>query len=133
MGFEALSRGASFVVFVERARPVCRLIRENAHDLGVEDRVQILEDSAESFWPRVESLAPFQIVLADPPYDAGFEEKLLHKLPWDRLLESGGYFCLEWSPSKSQVSELPERVPHLVKVREKNYGDSVLTTYKRET
>ena len=44
-----------------------------------------------------------------------------------------GAFLLEWGSLKSQVSELPERVPFLVKIREKNYGDSVLTTYERET
>src|SRR5262245_32005744 len=39
LGFEALSRGAESVVFVESSREVCRLIQQNAQELGVEDRV----------------------------------------------------------------------------------------------
>ena len=77
---------------------------------------------------------PFDLVLADPPYAEGWEEKLLKELPWAELLARGGRFCLEWGKLKSQnfrEGELPERFPFLVKVREKPYGDSVLTTYER--
>jgi hypothetical protein len=54
----------------------------------------------------------------------------LEHVPWKDLLKDGGLFCLEWGSVKSEVSELPDRVGFLVKIREKNYGDSVLTTYQ---
>jgi 16S rRNA (guanine966-N2)-methyltransferase len=132
LGFEALSRGAASVVFVEEARSVLKLLEGNVAELAVADRLEIIGDSVARAGKRLEGYPPFDIVLADPPYAADWELKLLNDFRWNELLAPGGYFCLEWGTQKSQVSELPERVPFLVKVREKNYGDSVLTTYQRE-
>lgn len=132
LGFEALSRGASSAVFVESSRSVIKLIQKNAQELRVEDRVHSVEDSVEHAIDRVLPHAPFDIVFADPPYAEGWELRLLQELPWSQLLSPGGVFCLEWGTQKSQVQELPEQAGPLVKVREKAYGDTVLTTYRAE-
>ena len=131
LGFEALSRGAKEVVFVEIARPVSKLIEKNAEVLKVKESVTLISDSVESALKKLERLDPFDLILADPPYEEGWEMKLLLEWPWQSLLSEGGCFCLEWGLKKSQVSELPEEIPFLVKIREKNYGDSVLTTYRK--
>lgn len=130
LGFEALSRGAASAVFVESARSVVKLIQKNAESLQVSGRVVVIEDSVMQVPELLLKHGPFDVVLADPPYAGGWEEKLLFEFPWDRLLASGGFFCLEWGPQKSHIASLPANAPHLVKVREKNYGDSVLTTYQ---
>jgi 16S rRNA (guanine966-N2)-methyltransferase len=133
LGFEALSRGAEKVVFVESARSVSKLISDNARELGVLDRVVVHGEEVERIWSRLGEEGPFDLVLADPPYAGGFEDLLLQKAPWERLLAPDGHFCLEWGTVKSQVTELPDTAAGgiLVKVREKNYGDSVLTTFRR--
>ncbi len=136
LGFEALSRGAESVVFIENSRQALKLIEKNAELLQVRDQVKVYNESVGDIWPLLKSRAPFDIVLADPPYEGGWEDKLLDSLPWDELLVEGGLFCLEWGIQKSQShreGSLPDRAPHLVKVREKNYGDSVLTSYRRES
>lgn len=133
LGFEALSRGAASVVFVEEARSVLKLLERNISELGVEERTEIIGDSVARAGKRLSSFEPFDLILADPPYAAGWELKLLDDLPWNELLVPGGCFCLEWGTQKSQVDQLPERTAYLVKVREKNYGDSVLTTYQRDS
>jgi len=132
LGFEALSRGAAQVTFVELDRTAIKLAEKNALELKVLERVQLVNESVERSIHRISM--PFDLVLADPPYAEGWEEKLLKELPWAELLARGGRFCLEWGKLKSQnfrEGELPERFPFLVKVREKTYGDSVLTTYER--
>jgi 16S rRNA (guanine966-N2)-methyltransferase len=131
LGFEALSRGATEIVFVESARNAIKLIEQNAETLEVEDQIHILRDSAHSITTKLAQFAPFDVILADPPYEEGWELKLLTTWPWSDLLTPDGHFCLEWGLKKSVVTALPDRVPFLEKVREKNYGDSVLTTYKR--
>ena len=100
--------------------------------MKVQDRVQIVTAAVEDCLPRLRADLPFDLVLADPPYGGGWESRLLSELPWDELLSPGGHFCLEWGTQKSKVDELPGSVPFLVKIREKNYGDSILTTYRRE-
>ena len=130
LGFEALSRGADSVVFVENGRAACKLIERNAAELGVKDRIQLLDCSVEQAARDLARLGPFDVVMADPPYAEGWEMKLL-AMDWSTLLHPKGILVLEWGTQKSQVSELPESTPHLVKAREKNYGDSVLTTYRK--
>ncbi len=65
LGLEALSRGASHVVFVERARDALRALRANVTSLGVDDHVRVVPIAVE----RMELEGPFDLVLADPPYD----------------------------------------------------------------
>jgi 16S rRNA (guanine966-N2)-methyltransferase len=132
LGFEALSRGAEKVVFVEQDRSALKLIAKNAATLGVQDRIKIISESVDRAWSRVLLCAPFDIVLADPPYAAGWEERLLLEAPWSELLATGGCFCLEWGTRKSQVKKLSDRVHFLVKRRERIYGESVLTTYQAD-
>jgi 16S rRNA (guanine966-N2)-methyltransferase len=132
LGFEALSRGAQEVVFVEMARSALKIIEKNSETLDVKGKVRLIGAPIPAALTQLEPFLPFDLVFADPPYEAGWEIKLLMHLPWERLLVSGGYFCLEWGIQKSVVTDLPDRVPFLVKVREKNYGDSMLTTYSRE-
>lgn len=133
LGFEALSRGASEVVFVESARNAARLIEKNALELGVKDRIRLFTDPVEKSWARILRSAPFDLVLADPPYAGGYEMLLLRDAPWSELLTENGLFCLEWGTQKSQVTELPDAVACLVKIRERTYGDSGLTTYERSS
>jgi 16S rRNA (guanine966-N2)-methyltransferase len=133
LGFEALSRGAARAVFVEDGRSAIQVIEKNAAELGVTDRITLISEPLPRAWKRLEALGPFEVVMADPPYDKGWERKLLDEAPWGPLLAEDGLFVLEWGLRKSQVEGgmLPEQTVHLVKVREKNYGDSVLTTYRK--
>ena len=140
LGFEALSRGASSVLFVEAAKPVCKLIERNASELEVSQQVRVIQEKVERVGAVIEASGPFDLVLADPPYLMGVEVDLLSGkwFDWSRVLAPEGKLYVEWGRTKSQFTELPERIElpekggALVKIREKNYGDSILTTYQRK-
>ncbi len=132
LGFEALSRGAQRVTFVENSEEMIQILRKNALTLGVKDQVQIVFSDVKTAWPKLMQGAPYHIVLADPPYEEDQEMRLILETPWSEILDTQGYFCLEWGKQKSKVKELPQDTRFLVKVREKNYGDSILTTYTRK-
>jgi 16S rRNA (guanine966-N2)-methyltransferase len=133
LGFEALSRGAKDVVFCESGRQAHPLILKNAETLGVGDRVKVIADPllTTSSIHQIDLLGPFDVVFADPPYKDQWEEKLPKDAPWERWLKPDGVFCLEWGVHQSRKFVIPDQVGVLVKVREKIYGDSVLTTFKR--
>lgn len=131
LGFEALSRGAQEVVFVEKSKSVATLIQKNASTLKVTEQIQVVVGAVESSLEKLKRLGTFDLVFIDPPYEEGWEDKLLNTWPWDLLLSETGLLCLEWGRQKSVVSELPAEVNSLEKVREKIYGDSVLTTYSK--
>ncbi len=69
LGLEALSRGASGAVIIERHFPTSRIVRENIVALGVEDLVSVV--TADAFhWVRREPKLPDQpwVVFCSPPY-----------------------------------------------------------------
>jgi 16S rRNA (guanine966-N2)-methyltransferase len=68
LGFEALSRGAAEVCFVESLPEAARLIRANALRLGVESgRVRVLAAEAGKVLGR-RALTPYEVIFVDPPY-----------------------------------------------------------------
>ncbi|MAD95086.1 MAG: 16S rRNA (guanine(966)-N(2))-methyltransferase RsmD [Rhodobacteraceae bacterium] len=66
LGFEALSRGASFVQFVDDGRKASALIVQNAKTLRVQSEVELVQLDALKlgFWKK----EPFALVFLDPPY-----------------------------------------------------------------
>jgi 16S rRNA (guanine966-N2)-methyltransferase len=64
VGIEALSRGASRVVFIEQSHAAVRVIRENLRTLGIEDRAEVRHGRASAILPKIEA----DIVFLDPPY-----------------------------------------------------------------
>jgi 16S rRNA (guanine966-N2)-methyltransferase len=66
IGFEALSRGAASVTFVELHAPTAQAIRAAAAELGVASRANVLLAPAEKAAGRV--TGHFDFVYADPPY-----------------------------------------------------------------
>lgn len=67
VGIEALSRGASRTVLVDRSSAAVRAIRENAARASVADRAEVVRAEAESFLRRTKER--FELVFLDPPYD----------------------------------------------------------------
>jgi 16S rRNA (guanine(966)-N(2))-methyltransferase RsmD len=66
LGFEALSRGAAHVTFVDLHRKALDMIERNAETLGCLDDCDILEDDATGFLRRARG--PYELIFADPPY-----------------------------------------------------------------
>jgi 16S rRNA (guanine(966)-N(2))-methyltransferase RsmD len=71
VGIEALSRGAAEVVFVERAAPAVKMLRENLKQLGIRDRFRVQAAGAATYLRS--STGIFDLVFLDPPYDAAEE------------------------------------------------------------
>jgi 16S rRNA (guanine(966)-N(2))-methyltransferase RsmD len=69
IGLEALSRGASWAVFIENDRRAAALIEQNAELCGVRDRCVIIRDAARRALANPIDGDPFDLVILDPPYD----------------------------------------------------------------
>jgi hypothetical protein len=85
LGFEALSRGAAFALFVETDEEARGAIRENADAFHVMGRTRVHRRSAIDLGPRPGSDGEaFDLAFLDPPYRKGLGEQTLA-----RLLEGG--------------------------------------------
>jgi 16S rRNA (guanine966-N2)-methyltransferase len=70
LGIEALSRGATRAVFVERDRTALDAIAANVTALRLGDRARVLAADVARFLRGMPPPdGPFDLVLADPPYD----------------------------------------------------------------
>lgn len=67
LGLEALSRGASFALFVDEAAEARGLIRENVEALGAGGATRLFRRDATRMGAAAPN-APFSVVFCDPPY-----------------------------------------------------------------
>ena len=65
LGIEAMSRGASRAVFVDKSADAVRTIEKNLDVLGIQESCEVKKSSI----LETDNLGSFDVVLADPPYD----------------------------------------------------------------
>jgi 16S rRNA (guanine966-N2)-methyltransferase len=120
LGLEALSRGATEVVFVERSRRALRVLKDNVETLGARDRCTVIAGDALSYIGGLEAM-DFDVALADPPYEQGIAARLV-------LLFAEKPFARElWVEHRST-----EEIPGSAELRQRRYGDTTLTTVEME-
>ncbi len=81
LGFEALSRGARFCLFVETAHAARGAIRNNIEALGLFGHTTVHRRSATDLGERPAGIGePFDLAFMDPPYNKGLVEPCLKAL-----------------------------------------------------
>lgn len=105
MGIEALSRGASFSIFVENNKKAVGCIKENLALLKIEDRSLVLCQDVFLALKKINRKA--DIIYIDPPYDYyridGFVESILAALTQSNLLNEECLIFFE-APSTFEFS-----------------------------
>ena len=119
LGIEALSRGAASVLFIDNDRQAIDAIQQNLAKANVEGKTR--QQDVFQFLHRSESLGEFDLIFADPPYEAmesgeKFTDKLLSSRQLADLI-TDGLFVLEKRPDEN----VPE-MPLWNLVRQKTYG-----------
>lgn len=125
VGIEALSRGASWVDFVERNGVACEVIRANLARTKFAERAAVHQVSVESFLTR-STAQQYDFVIVDPPYaDPGIASNLA-RLARSTLSAPGTVIALGHSPRV----ELGDLEPPLVLVRRRCHGDSCFSLFE---
>jgi 16S rRNA (guanine966-N2)-methyltransferase len=120
LGIEALSRGASSVVFVEEDGQSAEIIECNLAKTKLKGRIR--QQDAFDFLGHASGSELFDIVFADPPYEKTekgerFTEKLLANEELPQLMDADGILVLEKWPAEA----VPQMKQWLL-VRQKTYG-----------
>src|SRR5512139_3358275 len=76
LGIEALSRGASYALFVDDGVEARSLLRNNTEQLGLGGTSRIFRRDATKLGPAY-PLEPFTLAFLDPPYGKGLAEQAL--------------------------------------------------------
>ena len=118
LGFEAISRGASHCTFVEEGAEARGVIRRNMEMLGLNGVTKIFKRDATRLGS-AGTIAPFDLLFADPPYDKRLGEEALRSAVAGGWLKLGGICALE-ERATAQV-DLPSRFQELDR---RQVGDS---------
>jgi 16S rRNA (guanine966-N2)-methyltransferase len=127
MGIEALSRGARHAIFIESDRDAMQAIRYNLEHLGVMAQATLIETAVEKAGPRLEKRGPFDLVMADPPWDIAREAGLVVAGLVTPLLAPGARVLL--GHRTAEPVELPESTGLVLSDRRK-WGGSGMSFFQ---
>ena len=129
-GFEALSRGAEFAIFVDRDRKVADLIAQTARTLGVSRLVTIWTCSAAQAVKRLTAdVEQFDLMFLDPPYEGSQISGLLSDRILPNLLSPGGLLVVERGSTVAALS-----VPAELERRfDRRYGGTQVEIFRKQS
>jgi len=128
VGLEALSRGASKVVFVEKDGLCMKVIEKNIAHLGFGEKAKALKADVLTGLKWLEHFSDYKgydIVFMGPPYRTEENLPLFYSVETLTLLAEAGIA----SPNATIIvqhhkKEIVKAVPGLVHVRQERYGDT---------
>src|SRR5208283_27542 len=122
-GFEAFSRGAASVVFVDKDKKAAATIAQAARMLGLKDSSSIrVMDASRAVEKLARSGERFSIIYLDPPYDTGWIAKIMNAPALTTLFTADGVLLVEkgiHTPDSPLSNEFRKRL-----VRQ--YGDTLV-------
>ena len=126
IGFEALSRGADHVTFVDNVPHNIDHLRDTAKTLHVEDAVTCIVSSAEKIADKC-TTGPFDIMYADPPYAQADPERILTVLDAPSISRAGTLCIIECS---ARCAKSVDTV-HWKHIDHRHYGKTHVLFYMR--
>lgn len=119
LGLEAISRGASFCLFVEEDAEARGLIRTNVEAFGLTGVTRIFRRNATDLGPALKRDQGYTLAFCDPPYGKGLGETALASALAGGWLAAGAVVVLE-ERAKVAVS-LPEG---FTEIDRREWGDT---------
>lgn len=123
LGIEALSRGAEWCDFVDALPVACRVIRENLRAAALHQRARVIQGRVPGALTRLHE--PYDLILADPPYQTVAHEDWLPSLAASGAIQSETLVVVgHWK------KKLPaEQWGRLRLLRRRQHGDSMFSIY----
>ena len=124
LGIEALSRGATRTVFVEKERSAIDLIKKNLSHCGFEDRVHIMTGEVERAIRLLHRKGEvFDFIFMDPPYRRGLVQKTLGILQAQPLHHEDSILVIEHDRRET----LSESTEGWTLGRKRQFGDTIVS------
>lgn len=125
VGFEALSRGAKKVTFIEKDFKAFSCLKNNTEKLELVDQVNLRKQDALVFLEKVDEL--FDYIYIDPPYQSDLYQKVFSLLAKKNfLLQEFGRLIVE------SATKNPPPVLNFAENKSYQYGDTTLTIYRNK-
>lgn len=97
IGLEAVSRGATYAVFVENNKKAAACIEDNIHFTKFDKQTKLIQSDVISALRSMEGKYQFDVIFMDPPYDQLYEKEVLDYLKDSSLLKEETLLVVEAS------------------------------------
>jgi 16S rRNA (guanine(966)-N(2))-methyltransferase RsmD len=129
LGIESLSRGASFVNFIDSSREAAVAIRDNLAQLGLADRARVIvSDVRRALGELGNSHEAFDLVFVDAPFKDDMSAEVLTLLSGLDLVAPGGWIVVEQS---KRAPDAPPAPSGHERVLVATIGDHRIAFYRR--
>ena len=129
LGIESLSRGASFVNFIDSSRDAAAAIRDNLAQLGLADRARVIvSDVRRALGELGNSHEAFDLVFVDAPFKDDMSAEVLTLLAGFDLVAPGGWIVVEQS---KRAPDAPPAPSGHERVLVATIGDHRIAFYRR--
>ena len=127
LGIEALSRGASSAVFIEKSPQAIKTLLRNISAFSLEKRCTVLRRDVLRALSFLKSTGHgFDLVFVDPPYEHGLVKPTLHLLDRAECMAERGWVVVE----HSLVETLPETVEGFRRIDQRQHGKTLVSFYE---
>ena len=120
LGFEALSRGAESVTFVEADRDTMDIIKKNAKSLDLFDVCKFQVADYRNYIRKASGRDKFDLVFIDPPYAMECCKEALVRLADSELIIPGAIIVLE--SGSEEIDPSSEELADFEVVKSTSYG-----------
>ena len=124
LGLEAISRGASYCLFVDESSAARGSIRQNVENLQLTGVTKIFRRDAVKLGSPG-AIQPFDLVFADPPYTKGLGEKAA------KIAAQNGWFCEHGIFILEEAKDsYPEQIRGFNCLDRRDYGDTAIGLFE---
>ncbi len=132
IGFEALSRGANYCIFVEDFNKMASFISKISAEFNIKDKAKIICGDVINLIKKnfLETYKP-DIIFLDPPYELRLSGKTLKAIAFDSYCHTSDY-CPLIVVQHDKKEILHNRYEDYILTKERIYGRSALSFYEKE-
>lgn len=128
LGFEAISRGASSLLCIEKDKQAANQLKTNCGVLNADTQIQVLQGD---FFAKAQQLTgPFDLVFVDPPFHKNMASKTVQSLFEQGLVTTDSIVYLEQEASSDFNIATSEFAERFELIKEKKAGQVLAQLFR---
>jgi 16S rRNA (guanine966-N2)-methyltransferase len=131
VGIEALSRGAEYVLFIERNRRPITVIRENLKSTNLQEGSMVIQADAFTYLEGLPNQQFNYVFIAPPQYKDMWERALISLDKQTEWLSKDAWVIVQIHPIEYKPIGDKVMVANLVEFDQRHYGSTILVFYRR--
>lgn len=131
VGIEALSRGAEYVLFIERNRRPFTVICENLISTNLQEGSMVIQADAFTFLEGLPNQQFNYVFIAPPQYKDMWERALISLDKHTEWLSKDAWVIVQIHPIEYKPIGDKVMVANLVEFDQRHYGSTILVFYRR--